>query len=435
MTAEVSVVRLRALFGNRNGRSRHVLIIVENNTVPFDPRVWREARALKTSKYEVSVICPTHPQARRRREVLEGIAIYRHPLPRGKGLPNYILEYSVALLFEFYLAVTIGMRRPVDVVHACNPPDTIFLVGAFMKTFLGAKFVFDHHDLSPELHEAKFGEWGAIRRILLLLERWTYKLADVALVTNQSYRQIAIKRCGMDPNRVFVIRNGPEIDRFTPVPAVPAWKNGRMYLVGYVGHLSRQKGVHHLVAAAHHVVRRRGRTDIQFVVVGDGPELRHLRAQAEELGIGDHFTFTGFIAQSDPRLLEVLSTADICVCTLDNTKMNNLSTAMKIIEYMALSKPIVQFDLKEARVSAESASLYAEPDNALDFAEKLLQLIEDPTRRAEMGRLGRQRVEAELAWSHQATQLLAAYSLLFGSAAACEPTRGKQCAADELFKL
>ncbi|KAB7627893.1 glycosyltransferase family 4 protein [Alkalilimnicola sp. S0819] len=398
------------------GKPRRVLMIVENLPVPFDRRVWQEATTLRDAGYQVSVICPTGPGCERRREVREDIHIYRHPLPiEAEGAAGYALEYASALFWEFFLALRIALTRGFDVLHGCNPPDTIFLIGGFFKLF-GKKFLFDHHDINPELYEAKFGRRDRFYRLLLALERWTFRTADVSLATNQSYRRIALERGRMDPERVFVVRSGPNLSRLQRLPPVQSLRGGRSYLVGYVGVMGRQEGIDYLLRAVRHIVHELGRHDIHFGLVGGGTELAALQAYAEELKVAEYVTFTGRVP--DRQLLEMLNTADVCVNPDVANEMNDKSTMNKIMEYMALGKPIVQFDLTEGRYSAGESSLYARPNDAQDLAAKLVELIDDPPRRARMGELGRARVENELEWRYEAPKLLAAYERLFAAGAA-----------------
>ncbi len=392
-----------------NGRK--VLIIVENLPSPFDRRVWQEATTLQQAGYVVSIICPTGKGYEKRYEVLEGINIYRHPLPvDANGALGYLLEYSAALFFQFYLAVKILMRHGFDVIHACNPPDNIFLIGGIFKLF-GKKFLFDHHDINPELYEAKFGRRDFFYKIMLLWERWTFRLADISIATNESYKTIAIKRGKMSPDKVHVVRSGPKLDRLRIIPPVTGLKRGRKYLVGYVGVMGKQEGIDHLLAAAAYIIKDKGRTDVHFGLVGGGTELEEMRKLSAKLGIDDFVTFTGRVPDSD--LLAMLNTADVCVNPDVANEMNDKSTMNKIMEYMALGKPIVQYDLKEGRFSAQEASLYAENNNPEDMAEKIIYLLDREDLCREMGEFGRLRVETELAWSYEAPKLLKAYDAVF----------------------
>ena len=394
-----------------NTRSRRVLIIVENLPVPFDRRVWQEANTLREAGYEVSIICPIGKGHETKYEVINGINIYRHPLPvEASGAVGYALEYSLALFWEFVLTLRVLRTHGFDVIHACNPPDTIFLIGRFFKLF-GKKFIFDHHDINPELYEAKFGRRDFFYRLLCRLERWTFRAADVSIATNESYRRIAIERGGMDPERVFVVRSGPDLRRLKIVPPVESLKKGRKYLVGYVGVMGKQEGIDYLLRAARLIVNDMKRTDVHFGLVGGGTELEDMRAYAVALGIGDYVTFTGRVP--DQQMLEMLNTADVCVNPDVANEMNDKSTMNKIMEYMALGKPVVQFDLTEGRFSAQEASLYAEKNNELDLARKIVQLLDDPEARARMSRFGRNRVENELEWQYEAPRLLRAYDVAF----------------------
>jgi glycosyltransferase involved in cell wall biosynthesis len=394
--------------------SRRVLIIVENLPSPFDRRVWQEARTLTAAGYVVSIICPKGKGFEGSYEVLEGIAIYRHALPlEAAGAFGYAFEYLWSLLAEFYLSFKVLRHRGFDVIHACNPPDTIFILGRFFKLF-GKKFLFDHHDISPELYEAKFNRKGLFYRLLLTLERWTFSTADVSIATNESYRRIAIERGGMDPGKVFVVRSGPDLSRMKIVPPVQARKNGRRYLVGYVGVMGTQEGIDLLLAAVRYIVYELHREDIQFGLVGGGTELQNMRELAKELGIADYVTFSGRVP--DKELLEMLNTADVCVNPDVANAMNDKSTMNKIMEYMALGKSIVQFDLTEGRVSAAGASLYAKNNDSTDLAMKLISLLDDEPLRTLMGNFGRERVANSLSWDHEAPRLLAAYDALFANA-------------------
>ncbi|GGP20951.1 glycosyltransferase family 4 protein [Silvimonas iriomotensis] len=397
------------------GKTRKVLIIVENLPSPFDRRVWQEATTLRDAGYEVSIICPTGKGYEQHFEVIEGIYIYRHELPlEAEGAKGYLLEYSAALFHEFRLAFKVMFSRGFDAIHACNPPDLIFLVGGFFKVFFGKKFLFDHHDINPELYEAKFGRRDFFYKLMVLFERWTFKTASVSIATNESYKRIAIERGGMDPAKVHVVRSGPKLDRLRTVPPVPALKNGRDYLIGYVGVMGKQEGIDYLLRAMAYIVKEKKRTDIQLGLVGGGTSLDEMQAYAAELGIADYVTFTGRVP--DQQLLEMLNTADVCVNPDVANEMNDKSTMNKIMEYMALAKPIVQFDLTEGRFSAQDASLYAKRNDEVDMAEKILTLLADPALRKTMGDYGQRRVMNELEWKYEAPKLLAAYDALFAQA-------------------
>lgn len=386
---------------------KHVLLIVENLPLPFDRRVWMEARTLKAAGADVSIICPTGKGFKKRHEVIEGIDIYRHTLPlEAKGALGFLAEYGAALFWETLLAWRIFFKRRFDVIQGCNPPDLIFLVSLPFK-LLGVKYIFDHHDINPELYEAKFNKRGFFWRLMKLFEKLTFLSADVSIATNESYKAIAIERGGMEPGRVHVVRSGPDLSRVKLVPPVTSWKNGRAHMVGYVGVMGEQEGIDLLIDAVDYLVREKHREDVQFVLVGGGPALADLQALTQEKGLSDFITFTGRAPDQD--LFEVLSTMDLGVNPDRFNAMNDKSTMNKIMEYMSLSKPMVQFDVTEGRFSAREASLYAKINDPVDMADKIIELIDAPEKRAAMGEFGRNRVVSELNWQHQIKPYISAY--------------------------
>jgi glycosyltransferase involved in cell wall biosynthesis len=389
-----------------------VLIIVENLPVPFDRRVWLEATTLHKAGYTVSVICPKAPGYEASEETIDGVHIYRHHLPlEARSAAAYLIEYAAALFWQTVLSFKVFHNRRFDVVHICNPPDLLFIVALLHKIIGGRKIIFDHHDAAPELYEAKFGRRDLYWQLLTVAEKCTFWTADISIATNESYRRIAINRGAMKPDRVFVVRSGPSLDRFIAMPADPTWRHGRRFMVGYVGVISRLEGLDLLLAAVDHIVRTRRRTDVQFVVVGSGPEWQSIVRMAIEMDLREYVTFTGRV--DDATLFTILSTADLCVNPDRVTPMTDISTMNKIMEYMAFAKPIVQFDVTEGRFSASKSSLYARTNDPLDFGEKILTLIDDEQLRATMGAFGLQRVRESLAWHHEEPQLLGAYEALF----------------------
>jgi glycosyltransferase involved in cell wall biosynthesis len=393
---------------------RRVLILVENLPVPFDRRVWMEATALRDAGFHVTVICPRSGKYRRLHEVLEGITIYRYPLPSLDGLAGHLLEYGIAVPMTFLLSLIAYVRRGFDVIQSANPPDFFFLVALFYKPF-GVKFVFDHHDLVPETCETRWTglKLKLIRGFSLWAERLTFATADRVISTNESYRGVAMERGGLPPERVSVVRSGPSLQKFKAVAPQPQLKSGRDYLVCYLGVMGPNDGLDLLLHSIEHVVVRRGRRDIQFVLIGGGDMLRLLRVLARELAIEPYVRFTDRIP--DDEVIALLSTADVCVAPDPKDPLNDVSTMNKIVEYMALGKPLVAFDLREARVSADGAADYAAPNDPKDFGERILSLLGDPARREQMGRDGRMRFEQVLAWEHQRTNLIGLYSDLLQS--------------------
>jgi glycosyltransferase involved in cell wall biosynthesis len=390
---------------------KKVLIIVENAPVPFDTRVTKEALSLLEAGYEVTVLCPRAKGAMPGYEIIDGIRVYRHPMPEeGNSAIGYLWEYGCAIFWEFWYVWWIYLRHGFHVIQGCNPPDNIFLVALPFKLF-GVKYIFDHHDAIPELYLSKYDKRGILYKTQVVLEKWTYRFSDVVMATNASYRDLAINRGGVAPDNVFIVRNGPNLETFKLVPANPKLKHGKKYLVGYVGTMSDQDGLDILIEVALHV-KKLGRVDIHFTCVGAGPGLAGLRKMVQDKNLGDMMNFTGRV--SDEDLLEILSTADVCVNPDKPCEMNDISTMIKIMEYMALGKPIVQFDLREGRFSAQDAAVYADTRNQVsDFAAKIVWLLDNPDERRRMSEFGRRRVEKELAWEYSVENLLAAYERAF----------------------
>jgi glycosyltransferase involved in cell wall biosynthesis len=390
---------------------KKVLIIVENLPVPFDSRVWKEASSLHKSGYDVTVLCPRGRGYTQRHEVIDGIHIYRHPMPKEGNSPlRYLYEYGCALLWEFLYSWWIYLRRGFHVIQGCNPPDDIFLVALPFK-LMGIKYIFDHHDANPELYFSKYGKKGVFYKAQLWLERLTYRFSDVVMSTNSSYRDLAVTRGGLAPEDVFIVRNGPDLKTFKAVLPKVALKHSKPYLIGYVGNMSIQEGLDILLDVAE-LIKKLGRRDIHFTCVGGGPALTGLRKMTKDRDLEDMVNFTGRVP--DEELLAILSAADVCINPDKPCQMNDISTMIKIMEYMALAKPIVQFDLKEGRFSAGEASLYSDNHNQVsDFAAKILWLLDHPEERKRMGEFGRRRVAEELAWEYSVENLLSAYERVF----------------------
>ena len=391
--------------------TKKVLIIVENQPVPKDFRVWKEACSLRDAGYEVAVLCPRGKGIEQGYEFLNGVHIYRHPAGKEGNRPlGYLREYMSALFWECLYTWWIYLRHGFNVIQGCNPPDDIFLVALPFK-LLGVKYIFDHHDVTPELYVSKYGRMGMLYTIQLWFEKATFRCSDVVMSTNNSYRQIALSRGRVSANDIFVVRNGPST-AFKAVEPNATHKHGKRYLVGYVGTMNTQDGVDILLDVALRI-KNLGRRDIHFVCVGSGPELPFLQGMNKAKGLEDTVTFTGYIP--DAELMEILSTADVCVNPDRPSEMNSISTMIKIMEYMALGKPIVQFESKEGRFSAQEASLYSDgADHVADFADKILWLLDHSEERSRMGKFGRRRIETDLAWEHSIESLQAAYERAFG---------------------
>ncbi|MEV6620123.1 glycosyltransferase family 4 protein [Amycolatopsis sp. NPDC051106] len=382
------------------------LILVENLSVPFDRRVWQESTTLRDAGWEVHVICPQGTKRDTEAEaVVDGVHIHRYPLKAATGGPaGYLQEYGTALWHTLRLARKIG---PVDVVHACNPPDLLYLVAKVLKR-QGARFIFDQHDLCPELYLSRFDRGqDLLYRGVCALERATYRAADVVISTNESYKQVARIRGGKKPEDVFVVRSAPVVERFHEVPVEPELKKGKPFMLAYLGVMGPQDGVDYALRALAKLRDEIGRTDWHAVFVGSGDAFDEMVALSAKLGLANQVEFTGRIPDED--LVRYLSTADVCLSPDPLNPLNDVSTMNKVMEYMAMSKPIVSFELREARVSAGDAAVYAPANDESAFAKLVSQLLDDPEERVRMGKLGQARVAGALSWENSAKNLLAAY--------------------------
>jgi len=383
-------------------------MITQNMPVPADRRVWNELTALRAHGYDLTVISPQGPgSATARFERRDGIDIHRYPQPRASGgMLGYLREYAVALWHIRSLARRLAGERGFDVVHASNPPDFLLAAVQFLRR-RGARMIFDHHDLSPELFVARFGsDRGLAFRLTLMLERLSYRLADVVVATNESYRRIAIERGGKRPEDVFVVRSDPDLTGFVPAPADAELKRGRRFLISFIGQIEPQDGVDHAVRALAHLSTRR--RDWHAVIAGDGSALADLRRLTTELGLDEDVEYAGWLQHAE--LHRLLCSSDVCLVPDPKTPLSDASTLVKVTEYMAMARPIVAYDLTESRVSAGAAAAYARPNDPTDFARAIAELLDDPDQRATMGRIGRERTERSLSWEHAKAELLAAYA-------------------------
>jgi glycosyltransferase involved in cell wall biosynthesis len=390
-----------------------VLMIVQDLPVPYDRRVWLEATTLSHAGYVVSVICPKAPGFTTSYEHLEGVDIYRYRLPfEAYGVASYVAEFAWCFVRATWLSVRVHLfGRGFDAIHACNPPETYWFLGLLWRPF-GKRFLFDHHDLSPEMYEAKYQKQGGILyKALLYLEKMTFMTAHTVITTNYSYKDIACRRGGVPADRVFVVRSGPDTKRFQILEPVPALKQGRRFLCGYLGKMCEQDGVDYLLRVAKILCSERGRNDILFVFIGGGPAQPALVRYAQELGISRYCCFTGYLSDHDVN--RYLSTADIAVDPDPKTAWSDKSTMNKILEYMFFGCPIVAFDLKENRYSAQASALYVTPNCEAEMADKIEHLLADETQRRLMGEHGKARVRSALLWENSVPPLLKAYEHLF----------------------
>lgn len=395
-----------------SARRARVLMLLENCPYPNDTRVRNEALALTRAGYQVTVISPKG-RNHRSYEVIDGVCVLRYaPFPSRGGALGFLLEYAHAMVATFVLSLRAWARPGFDIIHAHNPPDTFVLIGALYK-ILGKRFVFDHHDLSPEMYVARFPNGGRLAfHALRAFERLTFRLADHVVSTNGSYRRIATERGGVPEARVTVVRNGPDLDVIKRRPPPQELRESAGHLLGYIGEMGPQDGIDYLLRSLKHLIEDLGKTRLQCILIGDGEALPALKETVRSLQLHDHVRFLGRLPQTE--LCSWITAVDICVDPDPSNPYNDRSTMVKLMEYMALSKPIVAFDLPEHRVSAGDAALYAEPNDELDFARKIALLMDDPSLRRRLGREGRRRVEDSLAWSYQAACLVKAYERLEG---------------------
>lgn len=405
-----------------NDKPARVLMLVENCSYPRDVRVRREAETLTQAGCRVSVICPAL-KGQSRREILNGVRIFRYePPPEARGQLGYVVEYGYSLIFTLILTLRIAVRDGVDVIHAANPPDLFVLIATLLKPF-GVKFIYDQHDLAPDMYRARYSEGhrAGIERVLRFFERWSYKCADHVVVANESYRENAERRGGVPPDRIAIVRNGPDAKQLERCGAGPDERDGTGRIkIAYLGLMGVQDGVAHLVRAIDHLVHDLGVTNCICNVIGSGEERGRLEALVRERDLEAVVSFLGYIP--DPEYLPHLLNADICADPDPYSEYNDRSTMIKIMDYMSCAKPIVAFDLKETRRSAGDAALYVKPNDEFEFAKALAYLMDNPEERAAMGRRGRDRVEGELSWASSAKSLLHAYAgLLPGAIGAGEP--------------
>jgi glycosyltransferase involved in cell wall biosynthesis len=391
---------------------KRILMLLENQSYPEDTRVLNEARELVQHGYQVTLICPAK-KTQKSFEILDGVRIYRYHWPRGgEGLLGYLWEYGLSLFFTFWLTLWVFVRHGFDAIHSHSPPDLYFLIAAPYK-LLGKKFVFDHHDISPEMYEARFPD-GSNRRmykILMLCEKLTCRLANHIISVNESYKKLVVERHGIPAANVTVVRNGPNFhDRYAVDPDL-ALRDRKQTILGYVGVMGYQDGIDSFIRAMHQLRHTLGRTDFYAVLIGKGSSLQSLKDLVKELDISEHCWFTGFVSNED--LLKLLSSTDICIAPDPYNSFNDRSTMIKVLEYMTFRKPIVAYRLVEHQVSAGDAALYANVNDELDFAKKIQELMDNPGLRQQMGHIGRKRIEDVLAWQHQAPHLLQAYETVF----------------------
>jgi len=392
---------------------RRVLIIVQNLPVPFDRRVWLECQALASESYSVAVVCP-QGDGDPAYAVVDGVEIYKYrPYAPGGSKIGFINEYVYSFLATAWMTLRARRTGRFDVMQACNPPDIFWPIALLLRAFDKTIFVFDHHDLCPELYESRFPGGSRLPyRGLRWLERMTHRTARHVIATNDSYRNIAVQRSGKSAADVSVVRTGPDPERLMRSEARPELRRGRKYLAAYIGVMGPQDGVDIVVRAADVVVHEMQRKDIAFTLIGKGDCFDELVALRNELGLAGHVEFTGRVP--DSVVAEIMSTADVGLSPDPKNPLNDVSTMNKTMEYMAYELPVVAFDLRETRVSAADAAVYVRPNDVREYARAIVMLMDDEPRRATLGKIGRVRVEQALAWSHQRLTYLDIYRRLLG---------------------
>ncbi|HXT92905.1 MAG TPA: glycosyltransferase family 4 protein [Trebonia sp.] len=400
-------------------KATRVLIIVQNLPVPFDRRVWLECQALVAAGYQVAVVCPKG-KGEPGYAVIDTVELYKYrPYAPGGSKVGFIVEYAYSFLATAWQVVRARRKGRFAVLQACNPPDIFWPIALILRWLDRTKFVFDHHDLCPELFQSRFPDGPSLPyRGLLALERRTHRTADHVISTNDSYRKIAINRSGKAPGDVTVVRTGPDPDKLRRGEQEPELRRGHAFLAAYIGVMGPQDGVDYVVRAADIVVHEMGRDDIAFTLIGKGDCFDELVALRDELKLHGHVEFTG--RAPDDLVKKVMSTADIGLSPDPKNPLNDLSTMNKTMEYMAFELPVVAFDLRETRVSAGDAALYVTPTGSAeqdvhDYAKAIVDLIDDASNREQMGKLGRVRVEEELAWPHSARAYVGVYNRLTGA--------------------
>jgi len=389
---------------------KHILFIVENQPLPSDVRVWSEIQAVKELGYDVTAISPVNERAKKKYEIIDGVEIFRHPMPvEAKTKAGFLFEYVNALFWELFLSVRIFLKKRFHIIHGANPPDHIFIVALFFKLF-GTQYIFDHHDITPENYLAKFGKNTFVYKILLIMEMLTFKTADIVISTNESYKKIAINRGKKNRNKVFVVRNGPDMSKVIFMSPNERLKKGFDYLVAYLGVIGNQEGIDILLKTIHHIVYDKDIKNIGFMIIGTGPDWNNMVRLSKEMKIDKYVTFTGFIPYKN--LYEILATADVCVNPEFRNEFTDKSTMIKIMDYMVFGKPIIQFETTEGKVTAGNAALYLDKNDEVEFAEAIINLLNDPEKRKEMGKIATKRIKEKLNWDIQKVNLKKAYTYL-----------------------
>ena len=393
--------------------SSRILMLVENNSYPGDTRVRREAQALVDAGFSVTVIAPRE-LGQPRRDVVDGVGVCRYPAPKERdSFWGFVWEFFYSTLAAFFVCFSVWRKEGFDVIHAHNPPDTLFAIGLFYKLF-GKKFIFDHHDLAPELYMARSEGKGSklVYKVLLWLEKWSFRTSDLVIATNESYKKIATVRGGVEDGKVRIVRNGPPLNFLQHAQPYPELTGLSKTIFGYAGSIGVQDGLDYLVKALDYLKTELKRDDFLTIIMGDGDDLPRIKSMTSEYGLDDHVQFTGWLKKE--KLTRYMASIDIGVDPDPSNDFNDKCTMIKMTEYMAFSKPIVAFDLPEHRNTSADAAIYVPDNDPARFANALMLLMDDPGQRAEMGEIGRKRVETAIAWEYSIPRLLNAYEEVLG---------------------
>ncbi len=413
-----------------NGMKQKRILMLLENYFPQDVRVRQEAYTLVENGYQVSVIAQYFSGKEPFHEIVNGVDVYRLPsinlFTKGKrskhkflnsiyltlAFTAWILEYIYFTVACFLLSLYVWMTKGFHIIHHHNPPNTVWLIALFYK-IIGKKYVFDQHDLSPQLFASKFKRKGLIYWMLVLEEKCCLYFADMIIATNESYKTNDLNYSFVEEEKIFIVRNGPNLDKLKLMDPDPEIKSMGKTIIAYLGVMGPQDGVDYLLRSLRDLVNQLGRSDFYCLIIGPGDSLANLKKYATELGLADYIKFTGYLPYKD--WIPFLSATDICLEPSPSSPFNDVSTTVKVLEYMALKKPIVSFDLVETRFSAQEASVYAKPNDETAFAVEISKLMDSPEKRAAMGEIGYARIKDHLSWFHVSQPLLEGYEQLLNT--------------------
>jgi len=392
-------------------KKKHILFILQNQAAPYDRRVWPEALSARDFDYDVTIICRSNQKAPKRHEIIDGIEIYRHiHLIEGTSKLSYLLEYFNSVVWEFILSIYVFIKKPFHGIHSANPPDHVVFIALFYKLFR-IKFIYDLHDLSTDLYAIKFSKKDRLYKALKFMERISIKAADCVITTNESLKHVAIERGDKNPADVFSVRNGPLLSTISVSPIDRNLKNGFDYLVGYVGIIGEEESIDELLEIVKYIVYDKDQKNVKFIVIGSGTHIDHFVKLTQDMQLEHYVEFTGYIPYN--KLLGTLAQTDVCINPEFKNDYTDQHTMLKIMDYMIVGKPIIQYDVTEGRVTADKASLFIKDNNKIEFAESILTLLRNPKERVKMGQFAKKRMYESLGWDSQSEKLKEAYLFTF----------------------